>query len=97
MTTEQLHRAIAYMARIDAAGWLGDLERDLADWREPFTDPAHGVYVARIARAASRILGVSPRNAHAATEAVLMPTRQRHALELIEWYGGGLTQEGRAK
>lgn len=97
MTDAELHRAIADLARIDAAGWLADLEHDLADWLEPPIDPFHGVSVKRLARDASRILGVSPRQAERAAIEVLAPTRKKHALDLIAWYVAGLAEQQAAQ
>lgn len=96
MNTEQLHRAIVDLARIEAAGWLADLEHELADWCEPAIDPFQGVGVERLARAASRILGESPRRCREAAYGELTPTRQKHALELIAWYAAGLTEQAAA-
>jgi hypothetical protein len=93
MTSEQLQRAIADIARLHEAGWLADLEHDMAEWQEPFVPPMHGAAVQYIARAASRILGVSPRRCLQVATEVLSPTRERHALELIDWYVAGLSEK----
>jgi hypothetical protein len=93
MTNEMLRKAIADLDHIDQADWLGDLERDMSEWTEPYIDPMHAVRVRRIARAASRLLGESPRRCLQAAEEVLMPSRLQHALDLIAWYASGISQQ----
>lgn len=90
---KELCDAIANLAKIEAAGWLADLEHDIAAWCEPAIDPFHGVAIDRLARAASRILGEPIGRCRDAAYGALTPTRQKHALDLIEWYAAGAAEQ----
>ena len=99
MIGSDLHTAISDLARIDRAGFLGDLERELAalprDDRH-LADPYWRADLDRLARAANRILGVPVAECRDAAHDAFAPSRQQQALNLIAIYIADLDQQDQA-